>query len=143
MRCFFSRSKFGFGVPAGEGRPGRREGPPEEWLVRLGADSWRRGRLTREPAPLPRTDAVVRVAWHECDCRRLDHAVVLADHAALAAFMVLNHDRPLEHRPHAYLFPVDDRIETAADLVVEGWDDAGQRNQINDLVHMRASLPLG
>src|ERR1700674_2928174 len=91
----------------------------------LGADSRGCGGLAGEPAPLTRSDPVVGVARDECHRRGLDHAVVLADHAALAALLVLDHDRPLQDRPNPNLFAVDDRVETAADLVIGWWDDAG------------------
>jgi hypothetical protein len=90
---------------------------------------------------LPWADAVVGVAGDEDYCRLLDHAVVLADNAALAAFVVLDHDRPLKHSTDANLLAIDHCIETTADLVIEGWDDAGQRNEINDLAHVVA-FPL-
>jgi hypothetical protein len=54
--------------------------------------------------------------------------------------VVFDHDGPLEHRTYPNLLTVDHRVKTAADLVVEGWDDAGQRNEINDLAHVVASL---
>jgi hypothetical protein len=92
---------------------------------------------------LPGADAVVRVARDEDHCRLLDHAVVLANYASLAAFVVLDHDCPLEYGPNANLLAIDHRIEAAADLVVERWDDAGQRNEINDLAHVLASLLAG
>src|ERR1700693_3565563 len=82
--------------------------------------------LARETAPLARSNAVVGVARHERHGRRLHHAVVLADHAALAALVVLDNDCPLQHRSNANLLAVDHRIEAAADLVVGWWDDAGQ-----------------
>jgi hypothetical protein len=56
--------------------------------------------------------------------------------------MVFDHHSPLEHSPHTNLLAIDHRIEAAADLVIEGWDDAGQRNEINDLAHVVASLWL-
>jgi hypothetical protein len=55
---------------------------------------------------------------------------------------MFDHDCPLEHGPDANLLAVDHGIEAAADLVIEGWDDGGQRNEINDLAHVVASLWL-
>src|SRR6266851_9115189 len=127
----------------GGGGPALEEGGPGQGCVwGLGADSGRRGWLARQPAPLAGADAVVGIAGYEFDGRRLHHAVVLPDDASLAAFVVFDHDRPLEHGPHSDLLSVHDRIEAAADLVIEGWDDAGQRHEINDLAHMLASLGL-
>ena len=136
----------------GEGRSGGREGPPGDCLVGYGATPGRlvglgnrsgcRGGLTGEPAPLTWADAVVRVAGHELDGRRLHHAVVLSDDASLAAFLVLDHHRPLEHGTHSDLLAVNHRVKAAADLVVEGWNDAGQRHEINDLAHKLSSLGL-
>src|SRR5205085_6656209 len=94
-------------------------------------------------APLPRANSVVRVPWHEGHRRGFHHAAVLADDASLAAFLVLDHHGPLQHRPHPYLLAVNDRAEAAADFVVGGWNDAGQRDEFNDLAHMVASLGLG
>src|SRR6202035_2166431 len=91
---------------------------------------------------LARADTVVGVAWDELDGGRLDHAVVLADDASLAPFLVLDHDGPLEHGPDPHLLAVDHCVEAAADLVVEGWNDAGQRHEINDLAHILASIGL-
>src|SRR3989442_3071651 len=104
---------------------------------------WRRRRLARQPAPLPRPDPVVGVARDERHRRGLDHAVVLADHAALAAFLMLDHNRPFQHGAHAHLLAVDHGIEAAADLVVGGRNDAGERNEIDDFAHVQASLGLG
>jgi hypothetical protein len=56
--------------------------------------------------------------------------------------VVFDHHSPLEHSTHTNLLAIDHRIEAAADLVIEGWDDAGQRNEINDLAHVVASLWL-
>ena len=127
--------------------PGRRAGLEEGGPARgapggLGDWSRCRGWLTGQAAPLPRADAVVRVAGHELDRRRLDHAVVLSDDASLAAFLVLDHDGPLEHSTYSNLLAVDHCVEAAADLVIEGWDDAGQRHEINDLAHKLSSLGL-
>jgi hypothetical protein len=53
---------------------------------------------------------------------------------------VLDHDRPLEHGPHAYLLAVDHCVEATTDLVVQGWDDACQRNEIGGgFAHLMAS----
>src|SRR5258708_5571082 len=110
--------------------------------ARLGADSWRRGGVARQPAPLTRSDSRVWVAGDQLHRRPLAHAVVLPDHASLAAFLVFDHDRPLQHSPNPDLLAVDHCVEAAADLVVEGWNDAGQRHEINDLAHILASLGL-
>src|SRR6267143_822968 len=128
------------------GRSGGGEGPFEERLVGcggLGADSGGRWGLAGQPAPLAGADPVVGVSRHEFDRRGLDHAVVFAHHAAFDALLVFDHDSPLEHGAHANLLAVDHCAETAADFVIEGWDDAGQRNEINDLAHKVASLGLG
>jgi len=109
----------------------------------LGADPGGRRRLAGQPAPLARSNTVVRVAWHKGDRRRHDHAVVLPDDASLAAFLVLDHNRPLKHGAHADLLAIDHGVEAAADFVIEGWNDACQRNEINDLAHIVASLGLG
>jgi hypothetical protein len=92
---------------------------------------------------LPRADAVVGVAGNERYGRRLDHAVVLPDDAPLAPFVVLDYDCSLEYSADTNLLAVDHRTKAAADLVIEGWDDAGQRNEINDLAHVVASLLAG
>src|ERR1700730_14506075 len=111
--------------------------------TRSGNRPWSRGGLARQPAPLPRPDPVVGVARHERHRRGLDHAVVLPDHAALAALVMLDDDRPFHHGAHSHLLAVDYGVEAAADLVVGGWDDAGERNEINDFAHVLASLGLG
>ncbi len=117
-------------------------GPARGAPVGLGADPRGRWRLAGQAPPLPGPNTVIRVAGHERDSRRFDHAVVLPDDASLATLVMLDHDSPLKHGTYAYLLAVDDRVEAAADFVVEGWDDAGQRNEINDLAHIVASLGL-
>src|SRR5690349_12541144 len=87
------------------------------------------GWFARQAAPLARPDAIVRVAQHERHRRRPDHAVVLAHHAALAALLMLDDYGALQDRSNSYLLAVDDGIEAAADFVVGGRDDGGQRDE--------------
>src|SRR5205823_13966856 len=87
-------------------------------LALLGRGGW----LAWQPAPLARPDAVVRVPGHKRDRRGLDHAVVLAHDAPLAAFVMFDHDSLLEYRPNPNRLAIDHRVEATADFVVGGWE---------------------
>jgi hypothetical protein len=89
----------------------------------------------RQAAPLARANSDARVARHEGDRAGLDHAELLADHAALAVAGVLDHHGPLQHRAHTNLFTAHERVETAADLVVERGDDGGEGDKLGGAAH--------
>lgn len=49
---------------------------------------------------------------------------------------MLDHHGPLEHGPNPYRLPVHHGVEAAADLMVEGGNDGGERDQFSGAAHV-------
>src|SRR5947207_15129067 len=49
---------------------------------------------------------------------------------------MFDHDSPLEYRPNPNRLAIDHPVEATADFVAGGWDDAGQRDEFDDLAHV-------
>src|SRR5215471_11997613 len=93
-------------------------------------------RLARQATPLSGPDASAWAPRHERDRPLLDHAQLLADHAALGICM-LHHDGALEDSTDTHWLACDHRVEPGGNLVVDGGHDSGERNQFCGSTHSK------